>query len=102
MRDYLRKLDRERDWTELQGYVYGQRMAEAQPFPGVLEFFGRAVHHRLPIFIISHKTRHAVLGPRYDLQKTATEWLTSQISIRNGSAFRCRTFVGETRRKKSG
>ena len=78
VRDFLRQQDRERDWTELQGYVYGPRMAEAQPFPGVLEFFSRAVRRRLPIYIISHKTRTAVLGPAYDLQQTAREWLAAQ------------------------
>ena len=33
VRDFLRQQDRERDWTELQGYVYGPRMAGARPFP---------------------------------------------------------------------
>jgi hypothetical protein len=78
VRDFLRREGRERDWTELQGYVYGPRMAEARPFPGVLEFFARAVHHRYPLYIISHKTHRPVLGPAYDLQQTALEWLGAQ------------------------
>ena len=78
VRDFLRGENRERDWTELQGYVYGPRMAEAQPFPGVLEFFARAVREGLPLHIISHKTRTAVEGPAYDLQKAARDWLAAQ------------------------
>ncbi len=78
VRDFLRRQDRERDWTELQGCVYGPRMAGAQPFPGVVEFFTHAVRRKLPVHIISHKTRAAVLGPAYDLQKTAREWLAAQ------------------------
>jgi hypothetical protein len=78
VRDFLREQGRERDWTELQGYVYGPHMAGAQPFPGVLEFFTHAARRRLPVHIISHKTRTAVLGPAFDLQQSAREWLAAQ------------------------
>jgi len=78
IRDFLRLGGREDDWTQLQGYVYGLRMAEAKPFPGVLEFFAHGARRKLSLYIISHKTRHAVAGPAYDLQKTALEWLTAQ------------------------
>lgn len=78
VRDFLRGQGRERDWTELQGFIYGPHMADARPFPGVIEFFTRAVREKLPVFIISHKTRTAVLGPAYDLQQTARDWLTAQ------------------------
>jgi hypothetical protein len=77
IRDFLRQQGRERDWTELQGYVYGPHMAGALPFPGVLEFFTHAVRRRLPVHIISHKTRTAVIGG-FDLQQTAREWLAAQ------------------------
>ena len=42
VRDYLRHGGKEDAWTELQGHVYGARMGEAPPFPGVIEFFVRA------------------------------------------------------------
>ena len=78
VRDFLREQGQEREWTELQGYVYGPRMAEAQPFPGVMEFFARAVRAGLPLYIISHKTRAPVVGPAYDLHQTARDWLKAQ------------------------
>jgi hypothetical protein len=78
VRDLLRKRGQERDWTELQGYVYGPRMAEAQPFPGVIEFFTRGVKQGLPLYIISHKTPTPAVGPPYDLHQTARDWLTAQ------------------------
>jgi hypothetical protein len=77
VRDHLRAQGREREWTELQGSVYGPRLAGAQPFPGVLEFFAHAARQRLPVWIISHKTRTAVVGPAYDLQQSALEWLSA-------------------------
>ena len=102
VRDYLRNQNRENEWTELQGYVYGPRMAGAQPFPGVLEFFAHAAHKRLPLHIISHKTRRAVLGPAYDLQKTALEWLGAQgfFDPRRAAMSPQRVHFGETRPEK--
>jgi hypothetical protein len=66
---------REDVWTEMQGHVYGARMLDAEPFPGVLEFFRRAVALGRSIVIISHKTRHPYRGPSYDLHKAAHDWL---------------------------
>jgi hypothetical protein len=78
VRDALRERGHERQWTELQGAVYGSRMAEAQPFPGVKDFFRLARQHGDATHIISHKTRHAVVGPAFDLHQSAREWLTAQ------------------------
>jgi hypothetical protein len=78
VRDYLRRCDREDVWTELQGYVYGARMAEAHAFPGMLEFFTRCKQQGIAVCIISHKTRHPFQGPVYDLHRAAYEWLEEQ------------------------
>lgn len=75
VRDFLRKADREDAWTELQGFVYGACMEEAQPFSGALEFFARCRERGIPAFIISHKTRYPFLGPKYDLHEAARAWL---------------------------
>ena len=102
VRDYLRRRNREQDWTELQGTVYGPRMAEAQPFPGVLDFFTRAAKSGVKIHVISHKTRAAVLGPAYDLQQTARDWLAAQgffDPLRAGLSPECVHF-GATRPEK--
>jgi hypothetical protein len=75
VRDYLRQVGREQDWTELQGYVYGPRLCDAEPFPGVLDYFRHAVRAGAAVCIISHKTRHPYLGPQYDLHESAWGWL---------------------------
>ena len=78
VRNYLRRVGREDDWTELQGYVYGARMSEADMFAGVAEFFqaSQAVGHRL--YIISHKTRFPFRGEQHDLHGAARRWLEQQ------------------------
>ena len=75
VRDYLRSVGREPAWTELQGLVYGARMDEALPFPGVEEFFIRAVRSGVDVRIISHKTKFPFSGPRHDLHSAALSWL---------------------------
>ncbi len=78
VRDHLRKIDREDDWTEMQGYVYGARMNEADPFPGVLDFFLRLKSAGLPFVIVSHKTRYPYMGEKYDLHASARGWLKTR------------------------
>jgi hypothetical protein len=75
IRDYLRACGREDEWIELQGYVYGARIAEAEPFPGVTDFFLRCRQIGLSVVIVSHKTLYPYAGPRYNLHRAAFQWL---------------------------
>jgi hypothetical protein len=77
VRNALRAADREDVWTELQGYTYGSRMAEARPFPGALEFFHRCRRSGVTAHIISHRTRYPYLGKRFDLHQAARDWLAA-------------------------
>jgi hypothetical protein len=77
VRDYLREVGHEALWTELQGYVYGPRMQEAPPFPGVFEFFVRCRAKRHSVFIISHRTRYPYLGAGCDLHQAARDWVAA-------------------------
>jgi hypothetical protein len=75
VRARLRETGREDAWTELQGYVYGPDMKDARPFPGALECLGRLAGRGVELFIVSHKTRYAVRGPRHDLHEESLAWL---------------------------
>ena len=78
VRDYLRRVGREPDWTALQGVAYGPRIGDAEPFPGVLSFLQKCHSRGVECVIVSHKTRHPYLGPKYDLHEAATGWLRQQ------------------------
>ncbi len=78
VRNHLRSVGREDHWTEMQGRVYGARMAEAAPYPGVLEFFRACRDLGIAVFIISHKTRTPFAGKPYDLHAAARDWLERQ------------------------
>lgn len=78
IRDHLRTVGKEDEWTRMQGYVYGCRLMEAKPFKGVLEFFIQCNRRSIPVRIISHKTRYPYAGERYDLHEAACQWLEFQ------------------------
>jgi len=75
VRDHLRAAGAEEAWTELQGVVYGERMLEAEPFPGSLEFIATCVESNVEIVIVSHRTRRPYRGPQFDLHVAALGWL---------------------------
>ncbi len=75
VRDYLRQTGKEDLWTELQGYVYGARMADVTAFPGALECITKLRANGVPVHIISHKTRRPYKGEAYDLHAAARGWL---------------------------
>ncbi len=62
----------------MQGCVYGPRLLDAQPFPGVLDFFRSAVTQGMELRIVSHKTKHPFLGEPHDLHAAAWDWLEAK------------------------
>jgi len=77
VRDHLRAIGREDDWTEMQGVGYGPRISDAEPFAGVKEFLAQCKASGARVVIISHKTKHPYLGPKYDLHAAAHTFLTT-------------------------
>lgn len=75
VRNYLRSQGQEEEWIKLQGLVYGGRILESSPFPGVLEFLTQCGQHDVVVCIISHRTRTAARGYPYDLHEAAHSWL---------------------------
>lgn len=68
---------RETDWTELQGYVYGTKMDDAGIYQGVEDFICKCAELGWETIVVSHKTNHPVIGPRYDLHAAALQWIKS-------------------------
>ncbi len=75
VRDHLRRVGQEPAWTEMQGYVYGPRLVDADMYPGVKDFFLACRRLGVKVKIISHKTRHPYAGEAYDLHAAALGWL---------------------------
>jgi len=75
IRDHLRAVGREDEWTLLQGEVYGPGILAAEPFAGVTAFFRACRERGVPVCVISHKTVRPYLGPPHDLHAWARSWL---------------------------
>lgn len=78
VRDFLREQGREDEWTRLQGAVYGGRILEAEPFPGMRDIIGKLSRNKVLMCIVSHKTRTPYLGEPLDLHLAARNWLAQQ------------------------
>lgn len=81
VRDYLRRSGKEAVWTEMQGYVYGARMAEADAYPGLLDALKQWIADGHQLYIVSHKTRYPFLGPQYDLHTAAHAWIAANLQV---------------------
>jgi hypothetical protein len=84
VRDYLRRIGKEDVWIEMQGYVYGPRMGDADISPGAEEFLRWARQCGHSVCIVSHKTRHPFAGPRYDLHEAARAWVEARLADADG------------------
>ena len=85
VRDLLRQTGREEAWTELQGYVYGSGMGEADLFPGASEFLAEARRRGFEVYVVSHRTLRPALGPDYDLHAAARRWLAARLPVVDSS-----------------
>ena len=75
----------ENAWTELQGVVYGTRMAEAEPAPGVEAFLLACAAAGVRVSIISHKTEYPAIGERVNLREAARAWIAARgLAVRHG------------------
>jgi len=104
LRDAVRLLDEgEIKWQILQGEVYGQRMSEAEPFPGVMEFIDALRQRGIEMFIVSHKTRYSSYDTlKVDLREAALTWMENNgFFDPNRLRFsRCQIFFADTRAEK--
>jgi len=87
VRNYLRTKNLEDEWTKLQGYVYGSRMDLAKAYSGIIQFLEFCKENNIETVIVSHKSKHPYLGPKYDLHNAARSWLEATPTLGKVEAF---------------
>ena len=75
VRDFLRASKKEREFTLLQGEVYGKRIFEAKQSEGMFKALKKLKKDGINFYIVSHKSKKPYLGPKYDLHDSAMKWL---------------------------
>ena len=102
VRDYLRNKGQNDLWTELQGYVYGKRMLDADVFPGFIEFLNFSSKNSIELLIISHKTIYPYLGNRYNLHDSAREFISKLLTDQKKNLINKKNiFFERTQEKKA-
>ncbi len=75
VRDHIRKSDGgEILWQKLQAEVYGPRINEAVLFLGLCDFLTLCIKNKIPVYVVSHKTRFACRGD-VDLREAALSFM---------------------------
>jgi hypothetical protein len=100
VRDFLNGSGRGDDFTALQGYVYGLHMDLARPYPGFRDFIAAARVMKQEVFIVSHKTRFPLLGPKHDMHKAALAFLQDHGISGAGAVAPQQIFFEETKEQK--
>ena len=100
VRDHLNGSGRKDDFTELQGYVYGARMDLVAPYEGFADFLRHATKAGHELFVVSHKTRHPILGPRHDMHEAARRFLADKGLVGDGLIAPDHVFFEPTKEAK--
>ncbi len=82
IRDYLRGVGRELDWTEFQGELYGPGMVYARPYKGAIETMEALGLQGHDLRIVSHRSRNPYAGVQYDLHAAAKDWIEKVLQKR--------------------
>ena len=75
VRNYLINKNEEKKFTELQGEVYGSKIINAEQTSGMCEALKFIQDKGYELAIVSHKTKNPIIGPKYNLHKSALNWL---------------------------
>ena len=82
IRDYLRSQNREQEWTEFQGTLYGPGMKFAKPYEFFIEITNVLKKQKHELFIISHRSKYPYAGEKHDLHQFAKIWLEDKINAK--------------------
>ena len=75
VRNYLKEIDKEDEFTLMQGEVYGLKINLAKQSEGMFETLKTIRAKGIELIIVSHKTLYPYAGPQYNLHKSASSWL---------------------------
>lgn len=99
LRDFLRRSNREPEWTAFQGAIYGPGMTFAEPFPRALEVMQTLKTMGHSLCIVSHRSLRPYAGPAHDLHAVARGWVQERLACK-GLVERESAFFYETREQK--
>ena len=89
-----------REWTIIQGEIYGKKIFKAEIFKNFNKFLDFAISKNFEIVIISHKTKYPYHGKKIDLHKISLNWLKKNFFNKKNNIKACDCYFEGTQRKK--
>jgi hypothetical protein len=83
IKNFLIQNNKEKEWTEIQGEVYGKEIMKAKIFQGFNNIFRSLLKNGVQVYIVSHKTKYPYLGRKINLRNAALRWIKKNIINRN-------------------
>lgn len=83
IKNFLIQNNKEKEWTEIQGEVYGKEIMKAKIFKGFNNIFRCLIKNGVQVYIVSHKTKYPYLGRKINLRNAALRWIKKNIINRN-------------------
>ncbi|MDB2709246.1 nucleotidase [Candidatus Pelagibacter bacterium] len=83
-KDQLKKKIRDKsktEWTKLQGEIYGKYINDAKIEKKFLELLKILKENNCDVFIISHKTKHPILGKKINLRQKSLKFINKNITF---------------------
>lgn len=82
VREFFINSDREKEFTELQGMVYGKEIMKAKITKNFKNFLKKIYKDKkFNIFIVSHKTKYPYVGEKINLRDAANNWITKNLTF---------------------
>ena len=80
---FLHSKGKEKDFTKIQGLVYGKEIIRAKPAKNILKILKYLKKSNHELFIVSHKTKYPFEGEKINLRKSANNWIKTYLKINN-------------------
>jgi len=90
VKEYLLSKNKEKEWTTLQGEVYGKHIMDAKIYSGVKKAMKSLSKNKIKFYIISHKTKFPYAGKKYNLHIAAKKWIYKNI-LKNDNSINLTT-----------
>jgi hypothetical protein len=79
LKNYLIRSNKHKEWTIIQGEVYGKEIMKAKVFEGFNKLFRYLIKNNVKVYIVSHKTKYPYSGKKINLRNVASRWIKKNI-----------------------
>ena len=81
IKNFFHSINKEKEFTKIQGLVYGKEIKRAKPTKNILNTLNYLKNHDHNLYIVSHKTKYPYLGEKIDLRESANKWINQFMKI---------------------